>query len=238
VDRNQQKGPGAPRSRWVWDRSKQAWVEILEAPAPEVPSREEKGEAPACKQDVEAAPAKGGPAEAELEQVELEYKAAWPRVAAIVIDLVLLYVVAFIITRLVSASAPWVSLPLGFVYFVGFWWWRGQTPGKMVFRARIVRPDGTAIGPGNALLRWVFYLVPFSAPVLFLARRVLVETWQDLLTVFLVAILSLLIVSLSTGRRGIHDVIADTCVVGTRPMEPTGDTAAEEHGERLNRQAG
>lgn len=237
MDRNQQKGPGTPKSRWVWDRARQAWVEIVEAPVPTEPAREEKAAAPAHQRDIEIAPAIGVPVEAEPELAELEYKGAWARTAAIIIDIALLYLVWFIITTLAPASAPWVAMPLGFVYFVGFWWWRGQTPGKMLLRARIVRTDGNAIGLGNALLRWVFYLIPFFDPILFLVRRLFEATWLGILIAFLIAILGWIILSLSARKRGVHDVIAGTCVVSTRTTGPMGNTTAEKHSGSLGRGA-
>ena len=36
-------------------------------------------------------------------------------------------------------------------YFICFWGWRGQTPGKMVMRISIVHFDGTQIGWGGAV---------------------------------------------------------------------------------------
>ncbi len=44
------------------------------------------------------------------------------------------------------------GLSLLVLYNVGFWVWRGQTPGKMALRIRIVGVDGRPIGIGRAIV--------------------------------------------------------------------------------------
>lgn len=69
----------------------------------------------------------------------------------------------------------------------------GGTLGVLLFRMRILRPDGTMIGPGRALSR--FLVLTVSAYVL------------------LPIIVSAFMVGLRSDRRGIHDLICDTVVV-------------------------
>jgi uncharacterized RDD family membrane protein YckC len=75
-------------------------------------------------------------------------------------------------------------------YFICFWGWRGQTPGKMVMRIGIVRFDGNKIGWGGAVLRFLGYIISI---LLFLSGFF----W----------------VALDTRRQGFHDKIADTFVI-------------------------
>ena len=44
-------------------------------------------------------------------------------------------------------------------YMVGFWTWKGATPGKMICKLRIVNLDGSSITFKTALLRIVGYAV-------------------------------------------------------------------------------
>ena len=44
-------------------------------------------------------------------------------------------------------------------YFVGFWVWRGQTPGKMAMGIKIVPAKGSSVTAEQALLRYLGYIV-------------------------------------------------------------------------------
>jgi uncharacterized RDD family membrane protein YckC len=59
-----------------------------------------------------------------------------------------------------------MSIAIGFIqlfsiaYFVGFWTWRGQTPGMMLLGLRVARDtDGANPGFGRSLVRYVGYIV-------------------------------------------------------------------------------
>lgn len=226
-------GSGEVRPRYVWDRDKLQWVEDTEAPAPPAARQiAEEGE-DVVEATLEAAPeeatGEGVPVEAVIEAGELEYKGALLRLVAIIIDVVILAVVAVIID-LITSPPPWTGLILGFIYFVGFWTWRGQTPGKMIIGARIVKPDGTAIGFPKALLRYLFYLIPSYAPILVLATFIL---WFGQNMGWLgpiIGLIGIIIVGLNQQKRGLHDVIAGTIVVNTRGRGRT-EPAEEEQGE-------
>ncbi len=73
-----------------------------------------------------------------------------------------------------------------FTYFHGL---TGQTPGKMLFRIRVVCQDGTPVTPGIAFLRWVGY--HFSS----------------------IFLLGFLWVAVDPRKQGWHDKIAGTVVV-------------------------
>ena len=44
-------------------------------------------------------------------------------------------------------------------YFIGFWVWRGQTPGKMAMGIKVVSDDGSRVSAEQALLRFLGYIV-------------------------------------------------------------------------------
>jgi len=79
---------------------------------------------------------------------------------------------------------------IGIAYLVCFWAWRGQTPGKMVMRIKIIRTDGSEMGWRIAVLRYLGYVISG-----------------------LLIGLGYLWVAFDVGKQGIHDKIADTCVI-------------------------
>jgi uncharacterized RDD family membrane protein YckC len=73
----------------------------------------------------------------------------------------------------IPAALVGVVLIVGFLYETTFVALRGQTPGKMLMRVRVVRlEDGSTPGWGRALIRWfvpiLFSIVPFGALVAYL----------------------------------------------------------------------
>jgi len=83
---------------------------------------------------------------------------------------------------------------LGMLYFPFFWARDGQTPGMKIAGIRVVSDrDGSRIGWGPALLRLVGFWV--SGAVFYLGF-----IW----------------ILVDSRRRGWHDLIAGTCVIGTR----------------------
>jgi len=160
--------------------------------------------------------------EAALEAEGLEYKGVLSRLLAFVIDIIVLILIAAIIGTIFgpdSTMATYLPLAVGFIYFVGFWSLRGQTPGKMVVRAKIVKADGSPISFSSAILRYLFYLIPSFAPILFFAGLAV-----DMLPLP-VAIVAFIIILVSRRKQGLHDMIAGTYVVDSRPtvLEPYTD---------------
>ncbi|MGH2489765.1 MAG: RDD family protein [Candidatus Limnocylindria bacterium] len=88
---------------------------------------------------------------------------------------------------------PWAGLfqLASIVYFVGFWTWRGQTPGMMLFGLRVARDtDGAKPGLARSLLRYVGYVL----------------SWVALFIGFIW-------VAFDSRKQGWHDKIAGTVVV-------------------------
>ena len=78
-------------------------------------------------------------------QGEVKYAGFWIRLAAWLIDVVLLSIISWGIVNV--------------AYFIGFWAWRGQTLGKMVANVKVVRTDGKPVDLRTAVLRFLGYIV-------------------------------------------------------------------------------
>ncbi len=222
--REQEKESTGARSRYVWDPQKLAWVETVEEPPQEEPARETTRRRQVQAKTVVASPREDiveeisvepEPFEAMVEAPVLQYRGAWLRLAAFIIDIIVLTVIITIIGR-VGTVPNWSGVVLGFAYFVGFWSWRGQTPGKMLIGAKIVKTDGSPVSPINAVVRYIFYLIPSFAPILFFAGALDQIRNNFTLIIILAAVISLLVIGFSRNKRGIHDLIAGTCVVNSR----------------------
>ena len=88
------------------------------------------------------------------------------------------------------AAALGAAVAVSFAYHVVSWGGGGQTPGKMLMGVQVVRQDGAAIGYGRAFVRWIGYccaLLPLG--------------------------LGFVLALMHPRRRGLHDLLAGTCVV-------------------------
>lgn len=77
-----------------------------------------------------------------------------------------------------------VGLPLlvDVIYRVGFWTWRGQTLGKMLFGIRIVQADGAPLTFGQAVVRYVASWlsgIPFGLGYWWVAFDSRKQGWHD-----------------------------------------------------------
>ena len=135
------------------------------------------------------------------------YGGFWVRVLAFILDGIVVGVVT-------GALAPIFGVPIfeaqttggqvtfnyggsalsslfGLVYFVGFWSLRGQTPGQIPFRMRVVRAsDGTRPDWVVSLLRYVGLIISFA-----------------------VILLGVIWVAFDGRKQGWHDKIAGTLVI-------------------------
>jgi uncharacterized RDD family membrane protein YckC len=98
----------------------------------------------------------------------------------------------------------WLGLILSVVYFVGYWAKSGQTIGKMVMGIRIVRTDGSRLSVGQALIRYIGYLISGAA-----------------------LSLGFLWLAFDRKRQGWHDKIAGTYVLFADEDRFTGSDAQE-----------
>jgi uncharacterized RDD family membrane protein YckC len=93
---------------------------------------------------------------------------------------------------LASAASLAMIFVVSLIYHVVCWGYGGQTPGKMLMRVQVVGQNGEEIGYGRAFVRWIGYfiaLIPFG--------------------------LGFIWVLFDPRRRGLHDVLAGTCVIRT-----------------------
>ncbi len=122
------------------------------------------------------------------------YAGFWRRLVAVIVDAIILGVVQGILvlaTGLAPAGIYLVNVT-GIAYYIGFWAWRGQTPGKMALGVKIVRADGSPIGFGRSILRYIGYIA--SAIILGIG---------------------FLMIAFDRRKQGLHDKIAGTYVVRT-----------------------
>ena len=87
-----------------------------------------------------------------------------------------------------------LSLVLGAIYATATVSMLGGTLGVLFLRMRVLRPDGTMLGPGRAFARYVVLTLTFAL-------------------LLLPAIASAFMVAFRPDRRGIHDLLCDTVVV-------------------------
>jgi uncharacterized RDD family membrane protein YckC len=138
----------------------------------------------------------------------------WIRLLAFILDIIILGVFSWIFNGIwgLASGAGWMgrsatdpftavtgaswlvgSLVMFLVtvaYIVCFWGWRGQTPGKMILRIKIIRSDGADIGWGIAALRFLSYIISF-----------------------LIAFIGCFWVAFDVNKQGLHDKMVDTYVI-------------------------
>lgn len=102
-------------------------------------------------------------------------------------------------------------LPVCFYSFLTEWLFRGQTPGKMLMKVKVVGRDGNPPSPAQCLVRWMFLFVDAYSTVLL----AFVNSWTVVFTAFgpLVGIAR---IERSPYRQRYGDMAADTFVVNTR----------------------
>jgi len=206
--------------------------EVLEEAKAEARAEEVAGEAvvesaPAEAEIAGEAAVEGAPAEAEEKAGGLQYRGAGIRLLAFIVDAVVLLVILYLFNAVSGSQTlintatgktvnsltwhQWVFIAILFVYFVGFWAWRGQTPGKMLGGAKIVKRDGSRIGIGRSLLRFIVY---------FLYLMVFGFAGSRLIVLAVIIIVVLMIIALNKKKQGLHDLIAGTVVIDSHHPKP------------------
>jgi uncharacterized RDD family membrane protein YckC len=133
--------------------------------------------------------------EKKPEEYALEYAGFWIRLGANTIDIIflsILYLVIYYvfsdlfrsiaitnISVLIMSTIAWF---IKILYFVTFWSWRGQTPGKMILGIKIIRTDSSPIVWPHALLRYAGYIgsaIPLCAGFFWIAFDKRKQGWHD-----------------------------------------------------------
>lgn len=136
-----------------------------------------------------------------------EYLGFWPRVAASIIDNIWMTILFFMLflglmlARVVdeaflndSPAGLLLQVVLPFVIIVGFWIRYSATPGKMIFKARILDAETfEPVSSGRLVLRYVGYFISV-----------------------LPLLLGFIWVGIDARKQGFHDKIARTVVVRER----------------------
>ncbi len=87
-----------------------------------------------------------------VDMAQVEYMGFWVRLAAYLIDSILLLVPFLVVSRF---GAPWLIYVIALVYAVLFIGLKGQTPGKMAMGIQVVDERGQVPGIARAVLREV-----------------------------------------------------------------------------------
>ena len=125
----------------------------------------------------------------------MEYAVFWRRFVAYIVDVIILGIVSGILLAIFGqySTMSYSTNVIGIVYIIGFWTWRGQTPGKMALGVKIVQTDGSPIGFERSILRYIGYFV--SAIIL---------------------CIGFFMIAWDSKKQGLHDKIAGTYVVKTQ----------------------
>ena len=111
----------------------------------------------------------------------------WRRLAAYLIDLLVL-IVLYIIYVIIAPQSALAGNIVAMALIVGFAWVLVMSPGKRVLGLYVLRPDGSMAGLGRKFCR--FLVSGFTSYIDFL------------------------MIAFRKDRRGLHDLICDTIVVG------------------------
>lgn len=145
----------------------------------------------------------------------------WIRLVAFTVDNIIIYFFAFAflpfvaglatglggltrdapaeeVERLATLFEFFIGIFFGPFYFTLFTGWDGQTPGKILLRLKVVRINGEPVGYGRALLRYIGYYISF-----------------------LLVGLGFVMIALDRNKRGLHDLIAGTCVIKVTAKQPS-----------------
>jgi uncharacterized RDD family membrane protein YckC len=203
------------KPKYVWDPQKLAWVEQAEpptaTPVEEVAVVEEVVVETPQKKVTKKAPSEVIPVEVTAEAEGMQYRGAPIRLLAFAIDFGVVSLVSWILGKILPTLPSAVSIAVFFIYFVGFWWWRGQTLGKMLIRAKVVRLNGSRIGLLRSLLRFVVY---------FLYVFLITALGGGIIIYIIVGLIASLVIAFTKKKRGLHDLVAGTVVINSRPPKP------------------
>lgn len=143
----------------------------------------------------------------------MSYAGLWRRLGAFIIDTLLICAISLPLWiwlilsirhtlfyyYLLGVFIIWYFFSL--LYFIGYWVWCGQTPGKMVAGIKVTRQDSQPIGLARAVLR---YLIGYSIH------------YALMFPLVIPAVGLLIVMAFNKRKRGVHDLIANTCVVKTQ----------------------
>ena len=139
----------------------------------------------------------------------MKYAGFWIRLGAFIVDYLTISIFIIPLGVWASLSTPGLRagaylamaplifaglfLVISFLYFTLFWAWRGQTLGKILIGAKVVQTNGEALTFGRSVLRYLGFVICF-------------------LTLYI----GFITIAFHSQKRGLHDIIANTCVIKTK----------------------
>lgn len=121
----------------------------------------------------------------------------WIRFLAILIDGIILYIINFLISKILNGSTTTqggIQTLLGLIYYVYLWSsagpWPGQTVGSKLLNIRVIRTDGADLSIVQAFIRYIGLVI-------------------SILAIFIGVIWA----AFDPNKQGWHDKIAGTYVV-------------------------
>lgn len=149
-------------------------------------------------------------------ELSIQLAGTWRRYFAFAMDWVFKAGYIFIVfyagtgSYLAGGLFKGLFLPVCFYSFLSEWLFRGQTPGKMILRIKVVGQDGNPPSAAQCLVRWMFLFVDAYSTVLL----AFINSWTVVFTAFgpLVGIAR---IERSPFRQRFGDLAAGTFVVNT-----------------------
>jgi uncharacterized RDD family membrane protein YckC len=161
-----------------------AWASPVVPPVAFAPLRDDEAgaafssEAPSAAASPRVIPAVSAEAAAIADLTLFPRATFLDRLAAFVLDVVLVVLVNELTDFIRDDSAP----ILLFLYLIGFWAWKGTTLGGIVCNLRVVRTDGSRLSFPDALVRGlagIFSLGVFAIGCLCIIRDPESQAWHD-----------------------------------------------------------
>ena len=139
--------------------------------------------------------------QSESNKLPLQYVGFWARTAAYIVDSIILMLIVYPLLFLVlgtgavdgtdpeiifSASYWLISFGLPIAFFIGFWFYKSSTPGKMMFSAKIVdAKTGGKPSKGQLVGRYFAYIlsgIPLGLGFFWIAWDKRKQGWHDKLS--------------------------------------------------------
>ncbi|XOB61029.1 RDD family protein [Campylobacterota bacterium DY0563] len=127
---------------------------------------------------------------------EYEYAGFWIRVAASIIDTIILAMLTLPITMMIYGDSMWenesfimgpadflVNYVLPALAVILFWLYKSATPGKMILKLKVLNSeDGQALSVGQAIVRYLGYfiaMIPLFIGIIWVGFDKRKQGWHD-----------------------------------------------------------
>ncbi|WP_320034317.1 RDD family protein [Halarcobacter sp.] len=127
---------------------------------------------------------------------EYEYAGFWVRVAASIIDTIILAMLTLPITMMIYGDSMWenesfimgpadflINYVLPALAVILFWLYKSATPGKMILKLKVLNSeDGQALSVGQAIVRYLGYfiaMIPLFIGIIWVGFDKRKQGWHD-----------------------------------------------------------